>query len=182
MTEIWKDIKEYEGKYQISNTGKVRSLVNNKNKIRTQPKILKPYLDKDGYEIVRLSKNGKLKAFKNHKKFFNENYNINSFAMVSAFQKYVTTRKMSGNSGGTGLTTLINALIEKSTLNFCYAISGNTNLLFKKDFLNINEDGLIGFNKENNYIEMIPDKKVVSINNYDMNANIYNLQFILKEN
>ena len=35
MTEIWKDIKEYEGKYQISNTGKVRSLVNNKNKIRT---------------------------------------------------------------------------------------------------------------------------------------------------
>ena len=67
MTEIWKDIKEYEGKYQISNTGKVRSLVNNKNKIRTQPKILKPYLDKDGYEIVRLSKNSKLKAFKIHR-------------------------------------------------------------------------------------------------------------------
>lgn len=67
MTEIWKDIKEYEGKYQISNTGKVRSLVNNKNKIRKQPKILKPYLDKDGYEIVRLSKNSKLKAFKIHR-------------------------------------------------------------------------------------------------------------------
>lgn len=123
-----------------------------------------------------------LKAFENHKKFFNEKYNINSFAMISAFQKYVTTRKKSGNSGGTGLTTLINALIEKSTLNFCYAISGNTNLLFKKDFLKINEEGLIGFNKENNYIEMIPDEKVVSINNYDMNVNIYNLQFILKEN
>ena len=45
MTEIWKDIKEYEGKYQISNTGKVRSLVNNKNKIRKQPKILKTYLE-----------------------------------------------------------------------------------------------------------------------------------------
>lgn len=123
-----------------------------------------------------------LKAFENHKKFFNEKYNINSFAMISAFQKYVTTRKMSGNSGGTGLTTLINALIEKSTLNYCYAISGKTNLLFKKDFLNLNEEGLIGFNKKNNYIEMIPNEKVVSINKYDINVNIYNLQFILKEN
>lgn len=123
-----------------------------------------------------------LKAYENHKKSFNEKYNMNSFAMVSAFQKYVTTRKMSENTGGTGLTTLINALIEKSTYNFCYAISGNTNLIFKKEFLNLNEEGLIGFNEENNYIEIIPNEKVVSINKYDMNVNIYNLQFILKEN
>lgn len=122
-----------------------------------------------------------LEAYENHKKFFGDNYNINSFAMISAFQKYVTTRKMSKNTGGTGLTTLINALIEKSTHNFCYAISGNTNLIFKKEFLNLNENGLIGFNEDNNYIEMIPNEKVVSINKYDMNVNIYNLQFILKE-
>ena len=123
-----------------------------------------------------------LEAYDNHKKFFGEKYNINSFAMISAFQKYVTTRKLSKNTGGTGLTTLINALIEKSTLNFCYAISGNTNLMFKKEFLNLNDEGLVGFNEKNNYKEMIPDQKVVSINQYDMNVNIYNLQFILKEN
>lgn len=123
-----------------------------------------------------------LEAYENHKKFFGEKYNINSFAMISAFQKYVTTRKLSKNTGGTGLTTLINALIEKSTLNFCYAISGNTNLIFKKEFLNLNDEGLVGFNEKNNYKEMIPDQKVVSINQYDMNVNIYNLQFILKEN
>lgn len=123
-----------------------------------------------------------LEAYENHKKFFGDKYNINSFAMISAFQKYVTTRKMSKNTGGTGLTTLINALIEKSTHNFCYAISGSINLIFKKEFLNLNENGLIGFNETNNYIEMAPDEKVVSINKYDMNVNIYNLQFILKEN
>lgn len=122
-----------------------------------------------------------MQAYKNHKKFFNEKYNINSFAMISAFQKYVTTRKMSNNTGGTGLTTLINALIEKSTHNFCYAISGNTNLVFIKEFLNLNKDGLIGFNKENNYLENMPDSKVVSKNEYDINVNIYNLQFVLKE-
>lgn len=123
-----------------------------------------------------------LKAYENHSKFFNNKYDINSFAMISAFQKYVTTRKSSGNTGGTGLTTLINALIDKSDLNYCYSISGKTNLIFKKQFLNLNEDGLIGFNEKNDYVEMIPDEKVVSINKYDLNANIYNLQFILKEN
>lgn len=123
-----------------------------------------------------------LEAYENHKNLFGEKYNINSFAMISAFQKYVTTRKMSKNTGGTGLTTLINALIDKSTHNFCYAISGNTNLIFKKEFLNLNENGLIGFNEKNNYIEMIPSEDVISINEYDMNVNIYNLQFILKEN
>lgn len=32
MIEIWKNIKGYENKYQISNMGKIRSLMNNKNK------------------------------------------------------------------------------------------------------------------------------------------------------
>ena len=123
-----------------------------------------------------------LRAYENHKKFFGEKYNINAFAMISAFQKYVTTRKMTNNTGGTGLTTLINALIEKSTDNFCYAISGNTNLIFKKEFLMLNSDGLIGFNEKNDYIGMIPNEEVVSVNKYDMNVNIYNLQFVLKEN
>ena len=122
-----------------------------------------------------------LNAYENHRKFFSEKYNIKSFAMISAFQKYVTTRKMSKGAGGTGLTTLIEALIEKSSATFCYAISGSTNLFFKKEFLALNENGLIGFNKSNNYVESIPNEDVVNINKYDMNVNIYNLQFILKE-
>lgn len=39
--EIWKDIKKYEGYYQISNYGRVKSLRTNK--------ILKIFFDKDGY-------------------------------------------------------------------------------------------------------------------------------------
>lgn len=123
-----------------------------------------------------------LEAYENQKNFFGEKYGMNSFAMISAFQKYVTTRKMAKNTSGTGLTTLIKALIEKSTHNFCYAISGDTNLIFKKEFLTLNDDGLIGFNENNDYIKEIPNEGVVNINQYDMNVNIYNLQFILKEN
>lgn len=44
--EIWKDIKDYEGLYQVSNTGKVKSLIRciniNNSKIRIVPeKLLK---------------------------------------------------------------------------------------------------------------------------------------------
>ena len=42
--EEWKDIKGYEGLYQVSNEGKVRSLIKNKE--------LKQHLDKSGYYKV----------------------------------------------------------------------------------------------------------------------------------
>lgn len=67
MVEEWKDIKGYEGKYQISNLGKVRSLIDNRKRKRNEPLIMKPYLDDDKYEIIRLSNEGKSKAFKIHR-------------------------------------------------------------------------------------------------------------------
>lgn len=62
--EIWKDIEGYEGKYQVSNLGRVKSLSNNKTK---KEKILKPRKDKDGYLLVTLCKNGKNKTYKVHR-------------------------------------------------------------------------------------------------------------------
>lgn len=58
--ECWKDIIGYEGKYQISNTGKVRSLnYNHTGKV----KELKLKLNRYGYYEVKLSKNNKTKDF-----------------------------------------------------------------------------------------------------------------------
>ncbi len=62
MAETWKDIKGYEGLYQISNGGKVRSLIfrNNKTQIK-RTKELTLTDNGNGYLIVGLSKNGKKK-------------------------------------------------------------------------------------------------------------------------
>jgi hypothetical protein len=62
MEEIWKDIPEYEGLYQVSNLGRVKSLpkewIVGKGTIRRHNgKILKSYAKPYGYLQVCLSKN-----------------------------------------------------------------------------------------------------------------------------
>ena len=60
MQEIWKDINEYEGKYQISNLGRVKSLNYARRK---QERILKPGIQKKtGYISVTLLKERKKKT------------------------------------------------------------------------------------------------------------------------
>ena len=62
--EEWKDIKGYEGKYQISNKGRVKSL----NYKRTgKEKILKLSSDINGYKKITLCKNSKQKTYLIHK-------------------------------------------------------------------------------------------------------------------
>lgn len=63
MNEIWKDIKGYEGLYQVSNFGNVKSLSNNFSR---KEKILKLNNIK-GYLFVDLYKNGKVKHYKVHR-------------------------------------------------------------------------------------------------------------------
>lgn len=57
--EFWKDIEGYEGLYQVSNIGQVKSLKRNK--------ILKPAPNSCGYLQVCLHKNGKQKTFRIHR-------------------------------------------------------------------------------------------------------------------
>ena len=58
MKEQWKDIKDYEGLYQISNFGNVKSLRFNKER------LLKPGKTEWGHRHVVLSRNGNTKTNK----------------------------------------------------------------------------------------------------------------------
>lgn len=51
MQEVWKDIKGFEGKYQISNNGQVKSLNYAKS---GKEGLIKPIKNQDGYLIVKL--------------------------------------------------------------------------------------------------------------------------------
>ena len=68
MNEEWKDIKGYEGLYQISNLGRVKSLrYANKQAFYKREKLLKGANDKDGYLQVTLCKNNTKKTCRIHK-------------------------------------------------------------------------------------------------------------------
>ena len=61
MSEEWRDVVGYEGLYQVSNQGRVKSFKWNKER------FLKPSMDKDGYLLVTLCAGGKRKTLKVHR-------------------------------------------------------------------------------------------------------------------
>ena len=72
MIELWKDIKDYEGFYQVSNLGRVKSLSRSIYDSRgymiyRKGKIKKPSFDKNGYPQIGLCKNGTVITRKIHR-------------------------------------------------------------------------------------------------------------------
>lgn len=69
--EVYKDIEGYEGQYQVSNLGNVRSLdrecKGNKCVFIKKGKILSPKTHKNGYLIVGLCKDSKMKMYYIHR-------------------------------------------------------------------------------------------------------------------
>ena len=62
--ELWKDIKDFEGLYQISNLGNIKSLpkkhnLKNGHSYIQKEQILKPFKNNKGYLQIALVKNGK---------------------------------------------------------------------------------------------------------------------------
>lgn len=85
MQEIWKNIKGYEGIYQVSNYGNIKSLDRKTfDRVRKQVKKLKgrklkTALDNRGYQCVVLTKNGTQKTFRVH--------NLVALAFCKGYQK-----------------------------------------------------------------------------------------------
>lgn len=70
--EWWRPIKDYEGLYEVSNKGRIKSLERAiirriKGKIYVKERILKPCINRKGYLQVCLSKDGKQKMYRVHR-------------------------------------------------------------------------------------------------------------------
>lgn len=72
METIWKDIPGYEGLYQASTTGDIKSIhcaswVTNNGALKVcKPKLMKFYTDRDGYKRIGLTKDSKQTTYTVH--------------------------------------------------------------------------------------------------------------------
>ena len=72
MSEEWRDVVGYEGLYQVSDQGRVKSLERKVKHWRggeriQKERILKTYIDRDGYLKLRLCAGGKSRLFFVHR-------------------------------------------------------------------------------------------------------------------
>ena len=68
MKELWKAIPEYEGKYEVSNYGRIRSKTRlDKKGTKQKGKMIQQYLDVSGYFKVKLSNGIKRNSFMVHR-------------------------------------------------------------------------------------------------------------------
>lgn len=125
MQEKWKDIKNYEGLYQVSNLGRVRSLKTSKyskklNKCVNVLRIrqLKPGIEKGGYKFVILTKNKKRTTYKIHK--------LVAETFIPNTKNYICINHIDGNKINNNVNNL-----EWTT------ISGNISHAYKNKLIDI---------------------------------------------
>ena len=96
MKEVWRNIKGYEDKYQISNMRHVKSLnYNNTGK----PRLLKPKINRYGYEEVKLSKNNKTKNFLVSTLYVRHFVNTKNKGVTYKGKKYKSLSSLARNYG-----------------------------------------------------------------------------------
>lgn len=65
--EIWRDIEGWEGRYQVSNLTRVRSLLNSNLQPREEPLIKAQVNDSSGYKMCAFYYDGRMKMVKVHR-------------------------------------------------------------------------------------------------------------------
>lgn len=133
MQEIWKDIKGYEGIYQVSNMGNIRSL--NYRKMN-QNKILKLDKDINGYLNADLNLNGKREVYKVHR------------LVAEAFIENKHNKKVINHKNG------IREDNRVENLEWCTSSYNNTNIV-KRQYKNVkrNRKEIEQYDENNNLIK-----------------------------
>ena len=150
--EEWRDIKGYEGLYQISNLGRIKSFdkviaqKNNSTAIK-KGRILKPSTSHSGYYQIVLSKQSIRKSYKVHRliwlAFYGsipEGYEVNHINEIKTDNRLSNLNLMTHKENcnwGTGIerchNQLINGKCSKSVLQF------DLNDNFIKEYSSINQ-------------------------------------------
>ena len=121
------------------------------------------------------------KAKNNHERYFSDKYSEKDFYTISSLQDKISGSIQKNKTGGRGLTSLISSLGEKASDQLCYMASGNRALFFYADHMRFNKEEFIGFNKNNDYINSIPEDGVIRDVDVYLPGTMYNLSYVIKK-
>ena len=144
-----------------------------------QSKILM-FID-DGSKLTNDRYKTLVEAYQNHKSQFSEDYTEDDFFTIAAFQYKISGRINNNSTGGTGLKKLIQGLQNKSDACVCYMQTGNRVFCFSGEYLEYDDGNWIGFNKENDFLNNIPDKRLFHNSKVYVPGTAYNLSFVYEK-
>jgi hypothetical protein len=167
MSEIWKNVVGYESLYQVSDLGNIKSLdkyIKGKGNsiVLRKGKILKKSIDKDGYLITGLTKDGVLKTKKIHRLVLeaftpnphnkpqvnhingvkNDNY-VNNLEWVTQSENEKHSYCILGKKVRKGINSNLCKLTEKEVLEIRKSILSRSELAFKYNVCNGTIDKII---------------------------------------
>lgn len=122
-----------------------------------------------------------VKALKFHETKFDDKYELEDFSLISTFQKSVSTRDNSVNTGGTGFSILLKELQKNVFADAykTYVYSGNRTLHFKKEMMMLDEFGNVGFNESNRYFDDIPNDVILQKEKYYFPGTIFEIDIVI---
>jgi hypothetical protein len=183
MEEIFKDIPNYEGMYQVSNLGNVKSLpresCNHRGCHILKERILKPSIDIFGYKFVVLCEKNKQKSIKNHQlvamaflghkpcgmKIVVDHINTDRLDNRVENLQLITQRENSSKDRINGTSKYVGVYFQKSSKKWCSHICINGIVTYLGSF-NLEEDAKKYYEKAlyslKNNDEIIVKKRIKS--------------------
>jgi hypothetical protein len=164
MIEIWKDVVGYEGLYQVSNLGSVKS----KNK------VLNPYVNRKGYQTVSLSKKSKVRVFKVARLVYLTFNGLSYYNNLSV--NHIDFNTLNNNLDNLELLTLAENTIyswknnRHTSFKEVYLIKNNKKILYKS-----HRDLAKELGRSVNYISTKLFRKVATVT-YKNKKTIYTIQ------
>lgn len=122
-----------------------------------------------------------LKAKAYHMNHQHDNYCENDFYTISSFQHKISGSTEKDETGGTGLTRLLESLEDNSDTHLCYMLSGRRILFFDKKTMVHSDNNYVGFNQNGDYFSSIPDNEVFSTIKTYFPGVAYNLNYAIKK-